>query len=446
MPFNFYNVTYYFAIVSTNGNIQFATSNTASSGTVTALSPVIDFYFAYMYAYPSYYCQTSGTAGALKFTLRIPVNGAYLEVSPYGYTGGIDVVLFQADGHIEIRYYNFPIASAAITVGISGSSSDYIYLINSAVPTLSQAVVLTGAVVSFTPVSYTQPPPVSASISFTNTSTSSYVPHYNSSVVPLVALSAATNVFTSSQVYSYGFAAIGFPFTFYNATYNLVQVSNYGYMAFGNIATATTPVIPTSFSTATAISFVGLPLYGNWQYQTIGSSGAYQFVLRTTNAEIYYTPYTQLLSIDIVLFQADGHIEIRYYAMSYPWRLSHTDDRRQRIGNRLRLSHQRRRAVTSARIRVTRRNDLIHSDTLHARRSLHRTVNHGVIIVFHVHCFHRLLESIIHAAGITSVGTGGGDAGFQHPRAHRHRIPLHFLWSRLPLSGGQLQRIYAVRR
>ena len=71
--------------------------------------------------------------------------------------GGIDVVLFQADGHIEMRYYQFPLLSSAITIGISGSSTDYITLFNNVVPSFAQIESLDGAVVSFYPKQYTPP-------------------------------------------------------------------------------------------------------------------------------------------------------------------------------------------------------------------------------------------------------------------------------------------------
>ena len=218
--FTFYNVSYNTAIVSSNGNIQFATSSTLTTstfGNAAAASPLIAFAWFYTEPNPSYYYATSGTAPNKQFVLHIPNGGAYMEVSPYGAFGSIDVVLFQADGHIELRYYQFPITTAVLSVGVAGSATDYTALYNGGSPTLLQALALQGTVVSFYPVNpYVVKPFTAPSIPFYNSTVSSYVGAIiqNNLTAAQPGFSAATSVTTLFD-YNLGStvsAPIGFAF------------------------------------------------------------------------------------------------------------------------------------------------------------------------------------------------------------------------------------------
>ena len=84
--FTFYNVDYLYAVVSTNGNMQFSTAATDYSFSIpsSTVNPVISWLATYAYAEPSYYYTTTGSVGSKQFLLRVPSSGAYLEVSPYG--------------------------------------------------------------------------------------------------------------------------------------------------------------------------------------------------------------------------------------------------------------------------------------------------------------------------------------------------------------------------
>ena len=177
---------YNYVVVSTNGNLQFAQTSTATSVTLpsSTVNPIIAWFMTYTEPDPSYYYVTSGSTGSHQFLLRVPVGGAYLEVSPYGLFGGFDIVLFEADGHIEFRYYQFPsVISSGVTIGISGSSTDYAILVNNVSPSVFLSAILSSSVVSFTPVSFTPATYVAPQITAVTSTTSSYNVSFSTGVL-----------------------------------------------------------------------------------------------------------------------------------------------------------------------------------------------------------------------------------------------------------------------
>ena len=309
--------------VSSNGYMQFAANNTASVSTpstlpTTALSaPLIAFAWTYQYGYyTTYQAVTTGAAGSQVFTFRAANSEIY--TSPYTSYVSVDIVLYQQDGHVELRYYRFNPTTAAVTIGIQGAAADYVTVLNDVAITSSYASSLTGATVAFYPSSFTQSSNnflVSAS-AITPFSQGTYNVSWVQSVVAPVTFTNGYNI--GGQFGTETNIGLGFNFFFYNATYSHVYVGGSGNLQFATQTSlyASFSLPTTAVTTLPVIAFFSnyfYSYYGSVTYQSFGSSGQHYGVIRLNSVELYSSPYSSYLSCDVVLYEADGHIEVRYY-------------------------------------------------------------------------------------------------------------------------------------
>ena len=182
-------------------------------------------------------------------------------------------MLFQADGHIELRYYQFPSISSPVTIGISGSSSDYITLLNNAIPSFSTILALTGGTISFTPTNFVQQPYFASPPSITTSAISSYNATYSQSL----SATPPTLSSTAATVFSYSISVvsavpIGFAFNFYNITYNYAILSTNGNIQFATASVVTSGALTLStYSPIIAYFFIYIYTYPSFYYQTTGT-------------------------------------------------------------------------------------------------------------------------------------------------------------------------------
>ena len=246
-----------------------------------------------MYTYATTSNTTNNTA---EFTLRVSQTVYYQY--EYGYlsfaAGNVDIVLSQGDGRILLRYYYYPIASTATTVGISNSASDYVSVLNLITPSLMQELSLFGTTITFTPINFNSQPYLP------------YVPAPIQSAVSTYNMSFQLNFIISCPdafcfrryiaVFPSHLFPLGFNYTFYNTTYTYVVITPYG-LQFNNVSTLV--VIPSV--SPTIFSFFGLTAT---QYQTTMTGYGQEFLVRSA-------------TVDVVLFEVDGHIEIRLYSIPF---------------------------------------------------------------------------------------------------------------------------------
>lgn len=163
-----------------------------------------------------------------------------------------------------------------------------------------------------------------------------YVDMVGGTSVPFTTLSLPVGNFFGATNFNAGGIPIGFNFTYNNATYSTVNISDNGYISFGaNIAAVTNP-ISNAAAYSGAIAGYGYNLVGNlatpvispWstassvyvaegadiKYQTSGVVGNQIFTVEYKNMKRrnLTTTYDGLMNFQIRLYEADMRIEIQY--------------------------------------------------------------------------------------------------------------------------------------
>jgi len=238
LPFNFvfYNRSYYSVNASTNGNVQFNTVATGSTGSLfgptgtNSYAPVIAAFFADLY--PTTLGQRTWVV-----TGQSPNRALYLRFYDVGYccvAGGggqgleMDIVLYETSHAIDIRYYRVPISittTRSVEIGVQNSGSGnarWVSVWNDAAFNDESAAGFAGKNIRFNPVNQDPngvPPapivitPVYNSPSYTATVTAA------PTFAPIAGMTNLTGADDGNHP-----APIGFDFVFYNATYNVANV------------------------------------------------------------------------------------------------------------------------------------------------------------------------------------------------------------------------------
>ena len=178
LPFNFtfYGQSYDSIEVSTNGNIQFVTTSIAwvdsifpiNLSTPTQQVPILAMYYVDLNPDQDYMQQTAviGAPGTRQVLVRynqVPVcpfdqsathndtsNDTSLIDSQPSVT--CDVVLYEIDSHIDIRYYNIDPTPWPVDVGVQGSgANDWTAAVNHEPMTEAVVQFLANSTVTFTP-------------------------------------------------------------------------------------------------------------------------------------------------------------------------------------------------------------------------------------------------------------------------------------------------------
>ena len=254
-----------------------------------AINPVIAYLPGANYVTYYYLDQLSGAVGNRTYTLRVTTP----TTSYYGYESlyslAVDVVLFEANGIIQYKYYQIPASPTEVTIGIAGSTTDYVLVLNDGTLSLSIIEALLGAVVSFIPNSYTSQSYTQPSLPLpVLSSESSYnicIQLNSSSLSSITPLStSAVSLFTATRTYV-TIAPIGFTFTFYGVAYvNLVVSSNGNIQFSSDVSAFFSPFVLTSVTPAIVWLYNSAAI--SCSYQTTGLAGNRQFLLRLGSSGI----------------------------------------------------------------------------------------------------------------------------------------------------------------
>jgi hypothetical protein len=337
-PFYFYGTYYSRVNLGSNGEIQFKTMNTSSIPTpmpfeTNMLLPILAYFYTDLYpvAATAKSFETTGTFPNRIFTLRLD-HVPYYECQSSFVT--IDIRLFEVDGHIDIVYYNLDacesqsilVGSQANSIRRSDYSYDYVTVVNHASAYPEVVNTLNGSTVSFHSQTPIPQPPVLTSVAVGNYSMTQF--SYLDGPISLTSSTSLGAINTAVSV------ALGFNFTFYGRVYSSVTVSPNGVLQFASSQRLFSPQAMPSGNTAIRpfIAFAyTYQLYNSYindasrYYTTTGEIGNRMFVLRF-NGTRYAFDSTRSIMVDVVLFESDNSIEMRYH------RLDDTDSNPTLIG------------------------------------------------------------------------------------------------------------------
>jgi hypothetical protein len=329
--FNFYGTAYTGVNVSANGDIQFDTSSAnsvtlAMPSSTTTRAPFIAVLNTNLWPQCSY-CRSYGTYGLSPnrvFTLRYN-NVPYFYYATYAdpflstYTVSFDVLLFESNSTIEVRYYRVPSVAQYVVAGIQGLpilradfTYDYTAVVNNVYLTTAY-LQLNGNTIRYVP-AFAIPPPR---------------PVYDVVTYSLETINSVTAradmVNTSLACSDDGFMSsipIGFDFHFFERTYSSVGMACNGNLQFLTTSTSLSPLtLPSGNSGFLPIlaffwSDLNIAYGGSMVYGNMGNSPNREFHLRFTNIRFFSQSGTDGVTCDVVLYESDSHFELRYHTVT----------------------------------------------------------------------------------------------------------------------------------
>jgi hypothetical protein len=332
LPFTFYyyGVGYDTININTNGNLQFRTNYQyfygASMPTDSSIiTPIFAALFTDLYSLSSgsvpFSYRIEGDAPSRRFILR------YYQVNICCVSGpgsfSFDIVLFETSNRIETRYYDLAALQYAV-IGVergggvrSDGTYDYTVYSNYGPLTTADALYLKGKTLTWSNVANLTAPPLPLSYNVTRLNTVATAP-----------ANLTNEIFLPASDDSVDSVPLGFSFTFYGVSYTGINVSSNGDIQFETSTTMINPVaMPASTVTrAPFIAALNTNLWPQCSYcRSYGTSGVYPdrvFTLRYKDVPYYYyrqyTPSTSYsVFFDVLLFESNSTIEVRYYRVSY---------------------------------------------------------------------------------------------------------------------------------
>jgi hypothetical protein len=324
--FNFFGRWYSRAQVSGNGEMHFTDlpSNrypTSFPQPMGGYIPMIAYYFIDLYPVSGEQrvYQTLGAYPNRMFVLR-HTNSYYYQC---GLQLSFDVILYESNGQIDFRYYELaPCIYSNLLIGIQGNEvrrSDYTYdfvsVVNSLIATQSVVNSLMNTTYTFTPRTVVSPP---TPFTITESASSTYSLNIDYKTTQVI---LSNPVPLPGGYDSIVEVSLGFNFVFYGQTYQRIKLSGHGNVQFTtSVATSSLSAMPNGNSALTPfLAFFMCDLYPtaglSKMYQTTGVPGYRIFVLRYLNMP-YMSNIAATNDIDVLFFEEDNHIEVRYYRIS----------------------------------------------------------------------------------------------------------------------------------
>jgi hypothetical protein len=323
--FQFFGTNYTTVTLSSNGNLQFATSSSAYSPptfptSTTAYLPVAAFFFSDLNpaddaSGPIMY-RTEGIAPERSVVIR------YANVTIISSTDPVYCeITISENGIMSWGYYHVPLNTRSVTIGVqsdvplASGASDYTAVWNGVPMNETLSGLLQGKRIVWSR------PPVATPAQFATNTSGEYQITHVPSVTPFdIGTGSWSTVETSDD--DIDILPVGFSFIFYGVSYSNISMSSNGYIQLGSATSSSTSgqAVPNGNSGRTpliAAFWVDLNPRDEFQvlqYATVGEAGSRQFVARWQNIS-YYRDAAARLSFDVILHESTNQVEIRYYRL-----------------------------------------------------------------------------------------------------------------------------------
>jgi len=338
--FVFFNRTFNSVNASTNGNFQFqtavTTSNNAFFGVSSDYSPAIAFFHTDLNPNFAGARQWAVTGTAPNRELHVVYNNVRYYSAGVNDTGLIgEIVLYETSNIIDMRWYQIPILISTtirnVEIGIqdvarnTGANhlADWVALWNDRNFSSTTAPLFTGKQARFTPLNSvpagTPAPPTICTGTPIWGSASYNIEMGTAPAMP--ALPGAVNITSGDDRIDY--VVMPFTFTFYNRTFNSVNVSSNGNAQFLTAQTGSTNSFflaagsnPT-YAPAVALFHTDLnPNFaGGRQWAVLGAAPSRQFIVRFNSVPYYGSTVTPYLLADLIFEEGTNQVVMNYYTV-----------------------------------------------------------------------------------------------------------------------------------